>query len=581
MDDLHKLTLTESHTPSVNPATPSRVNSANGNQTTSRTSSRSHRPSAVFLGVANDDNYDSQPGTPASSSSSFSSVDKPTQTLHVQTPQMSSQVHFSLGSPSRPPSVSSPSRPGSRPVSRPGSRPGSIAPAETQVSFPEADAHDPYARQHRPPQVSHRDVDSIAPRFRFARSRSSSRSSPDRRVSTDEATGNFHKSHSSMAELKRFFKKRGSKLKGKSKKGDSSSTDIPRSRPESSSETRSSRSDRKSTPPVSRSSSQLKVSAQIGFDKYGKPGRVLGSGAGGSVRLLHRASDGKTFAVKEFRPRHQHESEREYSKKVTAEFCIGSTLHHPNIVETLDIIHDDGRYFEVMEFCPYDFFAIVMSGKMSPGEVACCFKQLLNGVTYLHSMGLAHRDLKLDNCVVTADGILKLIDFGSASVFKYPFETGIVMAHGVVGSDPYLAPEVLSQTRYDPTPTDIWSIAVVFCCMTLRRFPWKAPKLTDNSFKLFVSEPECDEADKPTKGPMRLLNRLPRDSRSIVGRMLVVDPKKRATLDEIWADPWVQSISMCTLDQDGNYVKGEGHEHTFVEVEEKEPEEGEKKERYP
>lgn len=363
-----------------------------------------------------------------------------------------------------------------------------------------------------------------------------------------------------MAELKRFFKKKSSKLKPKSKRAESKE-DIPRSRPVSQSS--------RATPPVSRSSSQSNI-ASIGFGKWGKPGRVLGSGAGGSVRLLHRQSDGKTFAVKEFRPRHQHESEREYSKKVTAEFCIGSTLHHPNIVETLDIIQDDGRYFEVMEFCPYDFFAIVMSGKMSQAEVACCFKQLLSGVTYLHSMGLAHRDLKLDNCVVTKDGILKLIDFGSASVFKYPFETGIVMAHGVVGSDPYLAPEVLSQTKYDPTPTDIWSIAVVFCCMTLRRFPWKAPKLTDNSFKLFVSEPEVDETDKATKGPMRLLNRLPRDSRHIIGRMLTVDPKKRATLEEIWADPWVQSISMCTYDDDGRLVKGVGHEHTFVEVEERE-----------
>src|SRR5438105_12813098 len=72
-------------------------------------------------------------------------------------------------------------------------------------------------------------------------------------------------------------------------------------------------------------------------DKYGKFGKVLGSGAGGSVRLMKRSSDGVTFAVKEFRARHSYESEREYAKKVTAEFCIGSTLHHGNIIETLDI----------------------------------------------------------------------------------------------------------------------------------------------------------------------------------------------------------------------------------------------------
>jgi serine/threonine protein kinase len=164
--------------------------------------------------------------------------------------------------------------------------------------------------------------------------------------------------------------------------------------------------------------------------KYGKFGKVLGSGAGGSVRLLKRSNDGVTFAVKQFRDRHSYESEKEYAKKVTAEFCIGSTLHHGNIIETLDIIHEKGKWYEVMEYAPFDLFAIVMTGKMSREEVACSFLQIFAGVTYLHSMGLAHRDLKLDNVVVNEFGIMKLIDFGSAIVFRYPFETDIVLATG-------------------------------------------------------------------------------------------------------------------------------------------------------
>ena len=186
------------------------------------------------------------------------------------------------------------------------------------------------------------------------------------------------------------------------------------------------------TPPHHRDSAAVPFSDDHGLEsKYGKFGKVLGSGAGGSVRLIKRATDGTTFAVKQFRPRHAHESEKEYNKKVTAEFCVGSTLHHGNIIETLDIIQEKNVWFEVMEYAPYDLFACVMTGKMSRDEVTCCFMQIMNGVDYIHSMGLAHRDLKLDNVVVNDKGIMKIIDFGSAVMYKYPNESGIVRASGM------------------------------------------------------------------------------------------------------------------------------------------------------
>ncbi|KAJ3505525.1 hypothetical protein NMY22_g17556 [Coprinellus aureogranulatus] len=214
--------------------------------------------------------------------------------------------------------------------------------------------------------------------------------------------------------------------------------------------------------------------------------------------------------VKEFRPKRAGESEKEYQKKVTAEFCVGSTLKHPNIIETVDIVQDHGHYYEVMEYAPYDLFSVVMSGKMTRPEIYCVFRQICDGVEYLHEMGLAHRDLKLDNCVMTTENVVKLIDFGTATVFHYPGKAH-TPATGIVGSDPYLAPEVLTSDKYDPRKTDVWSVAIIFLCMILRRFPWKIPDpKTDPSFKAFVNahpdlsvKPEKKKSIEAVRDPVR------------------------------------------------------------------------------
>jgi hypothetical protein len=235
-----------------------------------------------------------------------------------------------------------------------------------------------------------------------------------------------HGSHGSMSELKRFFKL-GAHKKDKKEK----SRDKSPARPSSSMYNKSNASGTQ-TPSSQRSSVAIPFAdGDHGLEqKYGKFGKMLGSGAGGSVRLMKRGTDGVTFAVKQFRDRHSYESERDYNKKVTAEFCIGSTLHHGNIIETMDIVQEKGKWYEVMEYAPFDLFAIVMTGKMSREEVSCATLQILSGLTYLHAMGLAHRDMKLDNVVVNEHGIMKIIDFGSAVVFRYPFETEIVLATG-------------------------------------------------------------------------------------------------------------------------------------------------------
>lgn len=156
-----------------------------------------------------------------------------------------------------------------------------------------------------------------------------------------------------------------------------------------------------------------------------------------------------------------------------------------------------------MEYAEYDLFSTVMSGKMTRPEIFCVFKQIVDGVDYLHSLGLAHRDLKLDNCVLMPNNTVKLIDFGTAVVFQYP-EQKVCKTSGVVGSDPYLAPEVLSGKEYDPQRSDVWSVGIIFMCMMLRRFPWKVPDVKqDASYRLYVkSHPElCRPPPPPPTAP--------------------------------------------------------------------------------
>ena len=333
---------------------------------------------------------------------------------------------------------------------------------------PVGDVNDPYSRGKREPQ--RRDAKGVESRFIFSgldqrKGSRSGNSSPIPRASSHgdlkghhnrhasgssqggkkendggrsgevaAALGHGHKQQGSMSDLKRFFK-----LGGHHKE----------KRPQSPARGASGKGGIRTPPSHQIPPSTVPFADDHGLqNKWGKFGKILGQGAGGSVRLMKRSSDGVTFAVKQFRDRHNHETERDYAKKVTAEFCIGSTLHHGNIIETLDIVHEKGHWYEVMEFAPYDLFAVVMTGKMSREEITCSFLQIFAGVTYLHSMGLAHRDLKLDNVVVNSQGIMKLIDFGSATVFRYPFENDIVLATGRSSLlDHHLALHILTVIR--------------------------------------------------------------------------------------------------------------------------------------
>jgi serine/threonine protein kinase len=131
------------------------------------------------------------------------------------------------------------------------------------------------------------------------------------------------------------------------------------------------------------------------------------------------------------------------------------------------------------------------------------FKQLLRGVEFLHKCGIAHRDLKSENLLVTKDGCLKIADFGTAEVFcgTHPGVRGCRRPSiidedapirkckpGLVGSRPYMAPEIIEHKEdYDPRAVDVWSCAIVYLTLCLGATPWECASTDVKNYNIYCN----------------------------------------------------------------------------------------------
>lgn len=280
--------------------------------------------------------------------------------------------------------------------------------------------------------------------------------------------------------------------------------------------------------------------------------KVIGKGVTATVKLMHRKGTGKQqyYAVKEFR-RSRKENLQAYDRKVKLEFSIAKNLHHPNVVETIRLCSHAGRWSHVMEYCSQgDLFTIVQQ-------------------RYLYSIGIAHRDIKLENLLLTQDSHLKITDFGCAKVFSElrrdlrsnDAECGEVFGKirkcgpGVCGSLPYIAPEVLAEDRsYDPRFADIWSCAIVCLAVIHCGTPWGAAEEKDAGYSRFLKWWEeflRSEPDRIVTGDVYpKIGKFFSDLRTktllrLILRMLHPIPEKRTTICDVMNDRWIKRIECC------------------------------------
>ena len=305
-------------------------------------------------------------------------------------------------------------------------------------------------------------------------------------------------------------------------------------------------------------------------EKYGKCQEIVGRGAFGIVRISHKPDpkDSKSeqlYAVKEFRRRPQ-ESPKKYQKRLTSEFCISSSLRHPNVIHTLDLLQDaKGDYCEVMEFCAGgDLYTLVLAaGKLDVAEADCYFKQMMRGVEYMHEMGVAHRDLKPENLLLTTHGSLKITDFGNGECFRMAWETEAHMTAGLCGSAPYIAPEEYCEKEFDPRAVDVWATGVIYMAMRTGRHLWRvARKDEDEFYERYLQGRRDEDGYQPIEtlhrvsnlvgpAPAYIINSNQARCRNVIYSILDPNPTRRITASQVLRSEWGREIKLCKAGEEG------------------------------
>ncbi|KAG8322890.1 Serine/threonine-protein kinase PAK 5 [Homalodisca vitripennis] len=177
----------------------------------------------------------------------------------------------------------------------------------------------------------------------------------------------------------------------------------------------------------------------------------IGEGSTGTVCIATDRLTGRKVAVKKMDLRKQQRRELLFNEVV-----IMRDYHHPNIVEMYESFLVGDELWVVMEFLEGGALTdIVTHARMDEEQIATVCKQCLKALSYLHSQGVIHRDIKSDSILLAADGRVKLSDFG----FCAQVSQELPKRKSLVGTPYWMSPEVISRLPYGPE-VDIWSLGV-------------------------------------------------------------------------------------------------------------------------
>ena len=159
-------------------------------------------------------------------------------------------------------------------------------------------------------------------------------------------------------------------------------------------------------------------------------------------------------------------------ERAEREARLAARLNHPHVVAVFDLVHEDGAQWLVMEYVDGEDLAALVrrTGPLDPDRAAALVAQAAEALAAAHAGGIVHRDVKPSNLMVTADGEVKLTDFGIARAEQ---DVALTRTGLVTGSPSYLAPEVASG-RTATSASDVWSLGATLFFALEGRPPYDA-----------------------------------------------------------------------------------------------------------
>jgi Tol biopolymer transport system component len=221
---------------------------------------------------------------------------------------------------------------------------------------------------------------------------------------------------------------------------------------------------------------------------------LLGRGGMGEVYRARDAKLRRDVAIKILPPSLANDPER--LRRFEREAQVLASLNHPNIAAIYGLEAHGGSTALVLELVEGDTLDVRLSGRPLPFQDAIAIARLIcDGLDAAHERGIVHRDLKPSNIKVTADGVVKLLDFGlakplreSPDVTQSPTVANDSVVGVLLGTVSYMSPE---QARGRPVDkrTDVWSFGCVFYEMLTGRTPFAAETISDTIAAVLGREP--------------------------------------------------------------------------------------------